>query len=91
MNTPQEQSEISLDQIEQGVYGWVSINDALPPEDSLNDVLICLENGDIGIGYFITEGSKIRRMSFNKTGKHIDWWKNKPTHWMQLPEPPKPL
>lgn len=69
---------------------WISLVDELPSNDllSMNDILIYLENGAIGIGSFALEGENIKRMTFNGTGKHIDYWKYKPTHWMHLPPNP---
>ncbi len=70
---------------------WISLSNQLPSNALMDkeDVLICLETGTVGVGSFILEGEKIQRMTFNGTGKHIDHWKYKPTHWMPLIAAPK--
>ena len=69
---------------------WIDIKDQLPAEELMceRDVLIFRENGTFGVGvFYYDQNGNIRSMSYNGTNKHIDLWKFKPTHWMDI-EPP---
>ena len=69
---------------------WIKCSDEMPTEQLMKneDVLIHLSNGKMGVGCFIVKDGEIIRMLFNGTGKSIDLWHSKPTHWQPLPEPP---
>lgn len=73
------------------MINWIKIEDEFPPDGLMDrqDILILLNNGNIGIGHFFYKDGEIERMSFNGTGKHMDFWGYlKPTHWaiVDLPE-----
>ena len=57
---------------------WISVKDELPIET--DDYLVCLPNGHIHIGYWMSG-------EFWSTGYYTSSWEV--THWMPLPAPPK--
>ncbi len=71
---------------------WISINDQLPTKEWLieQDILICLEDGSIGMGSFFYEGNYvIYGMKFNGTTKHMSMWYSQPIWWAVVELPPQ--
>lgn len=70
---------------------WIKISEELPTVKAMlkKDILILRENKTFATGVFYYDrGGNIERMNYGGTGKHIDDWRYKPTHWaaVDLPE-----
>lgn len=75
---------------ESGLFKWINIKDQLPPVKLMleRDILIFRENGTFATGvFYYDEYGNIEHMTFNGTGKCIELWKFKPTHWMEIETP----
>lgn len=57
---------------------WISVKDELPEIE--DNYLVCLVNGHICVGFYISE-------TFWSAGYYSN--SLEVTHWMSLPEPPK--
>lgn len=66
---------------------WIDLNIEKPSVELMiqKDILILREDGSFSNGvFYYDEHGNIERMSFMGTGKHIDLWKHKPTHWLDV-------
>lgn len=63
--------------------GWISVDDALPENDA--DVLVCLDSGFMGVGYYIDEGKD--GVGVWQSGGML-FLSSEITHWMPLLQPP---
>ena len=64
---------------------WIDLNIEKPSEELMiaRDILILREDGSFSNGvFYYDELGNIERMSFMGTGKCIELWKYKPTHWL---------
>ena len=66
---------------------WINLKENKPSIDLMinRDVLIRRSNGSFSNGVFhYDENQKIYSMSYGGTTKHLDLWKYKPTHWLDV-------
>ena len=73
----QEDAKVCIQQLEQSVPRWISVEERLPEND---DAVLIMDNG-IGMGYYNIYSDE---WTDCETADTI-----RVTHWMPLPEPPK--
>ncbi|QNY13275.1 DUF551 domain-containing protein [Acinetobacter seifertii] len=65
------------------LIGWIKVEDQSPVDKG--EVIILLDDGTMGFGEII-DCQTYQRMRFNGTGKALEYWDHKPTHWMHKPD-----
>lgn len=66
---------------------WISIDDKKP--NIKEGVLVCLNNGFITVAYLVETEIAYNWQIFGDLDTFLVDKKDKVTHWMPLPEPPK--